>query len=234
MLPKLNTPTYTLVLPSTNEEVKYRPFLVKEQKLLLMAQESDDQKDMLRTTSEIVNACTFGKVDAKVSPIFDIEFVFLKLRAKSVGETAQINVLCPDDNETYVDTSVNLDEIEVQISDDHSSEVVLTDTVKMVMKYPKLDDIKGFSAADSGVKNIFNIMKTCIYEVHDGLQVYNRVDMTDKDIDDFIEQMDTKQFEKITQFFETMPRLRHMISVTNPKTNVTSEVLLEGLESFFS
>jgi len=232
-LPKLDTPTYSLVLPSTGQEVKYRPFLVKEQKLLMMAQESKEKTNIMETMSNIISSCTFNTINPNQVPLFDIEYIFLKIRSKSVGETQEVRVLCPDDGETYTKVKVNLDEIEVQLTEDHSNEIHLTDKIKMIMKYPQLKDMKGLDSIDTTqMEQIFAVMKHCVWEVHDKDKVYNRVDITDKDIEDFIDSFDNQQLESIVKFFETMPKIRHLIKVTNPKTKVESEVILEGLESF--
>ena len=231
-LPKLDTPIHTLVLPSTGQEIKYRPFLVKEQKLLMMAQESEEDDQMYHIMSNIVRACTFDKVDADTVPLFDIEYVFLKLRAKSVGETAKLRVLCPDDEKTYTELEVNLDNIDVQMTENHTNIVELSDKVKIIMKYPQLKDMKMIGADLQGVEQVFSILKYCIHEVHDGEKVYNRVDVTEKDIEDFIESFSTTQLESVINFFDTMPKLRHTMTITNPKTKVMSDIVLEGLQSF--
>tara|TARA_B100000579_G_scaffold328836_1_gene278861 strand:- start:461 stop:1171 length:711 start_codon:yes stop_codon:yes gene_type:complete len=232
-LPKLNTPTYSLVLPSTGEEVKFRPFLVKEQKLLMLAQESENNKEMLDTVVKIVSSCTFNKVDPTHSPLFDIEYVFLKLRAKSVGENVEVTLLCPDDEETYTTKKINLDEIEIEVDESHSNEIQLTEQIKLIMKYPQMSDMNQINTQDNSQINlVFSVLKHCILEVQDGDTSYQKVDISDKDLEEFIDSFDTEQFEKIMTFFETMPKLREKVEVTNPKTQVTSEIVLEGLESF--
>ena len=232
-LPKLEAPTYMLELPSTNEEIKFRPFLVKEQKILMMAQESENENQIYESMSKIINSCTFGKLDATTAPLFDVEYVFLKLRAKSIGETAKLTIKCPDDEKTPVEVEINLDKIDVQVTEGHSNEIPISDTIKLVMRYPQLKNMKGVDMQKgSNVEQIFSILKTCIWEVHDGDKIYNRVDISDKDIEEFIDSFSNEQFEKVQNFFETMPKLRHTIEVENPKTKVKSEVLLEGLESF--
>ena len=232
-LPKLNTPTYSLVLPSTGEEIKFRPFLVKEQKLLMLAQESEDNKEMLDTVVKIVSSCTFNKVDPTHSPLFDIEYVFLKLRAKSVGENVEVTLLCPDDEETYTTKKINLDEIEIEVDESHSNEIQLTEQIKLIMKYPQMSDMNQINTQDNSQINlVFSVLKHCILEVQDGDTSYQKVDISDKDLEEFIDSFDTEQFEKIMTFFETMPKLREKVEVTNPKTQVTSEIVLEGLESF--
>ena len=232
-LPKLDTPTYRLTIPSTREEIQYRPFLVKEQKLLMIAQESEDEKEILDSVSKVIRACTFDKIDITTSPLFDIEYVFLKLRSKSVGEKTTVRVLCPDDKKTYAQVEINLDEIEVQMTDSHTNIIELTDKIKLVMKYPQLKDMKNIGDIKGG-EQAFSVLKHCVFEVHDSDKVYNRVDISDKDIEEFIDSLSTKQLELIMNFFETMPKVRHAVTVTNPKTKVKSEVIVEGIESFLA
>jgi len=229
-LPKLNTPQYELELPSTGGKFKFRPFLVKEQKLLMMAQESEKEEDISEAVMNIIDSCTVG-LDARKLPIFDIEYVFLQLRTKSVGETATIKVKCPDDDKTYVDVTIKLDDISVHMTADHTNVVQLTDNIKILMKYPLMTDMKGVDFSD-GITGTFGLISKCVHEIHDGDTIYNKVDMSDKELDEFVDTMDTKQFENIMEFFNTMPKLRHAISVTNPKTKKKGEVMLEGLDSF--
>ena len=229
-LPKLNTPQYQLELPSTGGKIKFRPFLVKEQKLLMMAQESEDDDQISQAVITIIDSCTEGLV-AEELPIFDVEYVFLQLRSKSVGETAKVLITCPDDGETQVDVTLKLDEIAVHMTADHSNEVNLTDKVKMVMKYPKMSDMKGIDIS-GGIDGTFGLISRCVTEIRDGDVVHNRVDMTDKDLNDFIDTLDSQQFESVMEFFNSMPKLRHAITVTNPKTKKKGEVMLEGLDSF--
>ena len=232
-LPKLKTPIYTLDLPSTGEKVKYRPFLVKEQKILMMAQESENSEEIFDAISSLINSCTFDKVNGKTSPVFDIEYIFLKVRSKSVGETTTVNVLCPDDNETRVPVSIKFDDIYVQITDEHSNEVKISDDIKMVMKYPQLSDIKGMTLKEkTQTSQVFDILKKCIWEVHHGDVIHNRVDISDEDIEEFIDNFTTEQFEMVIKFFDTMPKLRHEVEVTNPKTKVKGKVIIEGLDNF--
>ena len=231
-LPKLNTPQYELELPSTGGKIKFRPFLVKEQKLLMMAQESKNETEITDAISNIINSCTNGKVNAKTSPLFDVEYVFLQLRAKSVGETADLKVKCPDDNETYVDVKINLMDVSVQMTENHKNVVEITDSIKIVMKYPVLNDMKNVDNKSKEVDNVFHLLKTCINEIHDGDVIYSKIDMTEKEIDEFVDSLNTSQFESLMDFFKTMPKLRHPISVTNPKTNKKGEIIMEGLDSF--
>ena len=231
-LPKLETPTYEMVLPSTNEKVKFRPFLVKEQKILIMAQESKDDTQIANAMGQLVSSCTFGKIDADVSPMFDIEHIFLRLRGKSVGETVELSLLCPDDEKTYAKTKLNLEEVGVHMTADHTNEVIISEKVKIVFKYPLLKDMKNITVDTNEMEKIFKLMNLCISEIHFSDKIYHRVDMTDLEIDEFINSMNTEQLQEIIKFFQTMPKLRHVVKVTNPKTKVTSEVVLEGLQSF--
>jgi len=230
-LPRIDTPTYQTNLPSTGQSVQFRPFLVKEQKIIMMAQESGEEREMIQALSELVTACTFNKIDIANAPTFDVEFLFLKIRGKSAGETVQINMICPDDEVTQVSTKVDLDQVKIQTQEGHKNVIDITDAVKMVFKYPTLLDISKIGSIETS-DGIFKLMSRCIHEIHYGDDVYNKVDISDKDIEEFIDQLTGEQFEKITQFFQTMPKLSHKVLITNPKTNVQSEVLLEGLQSF--
>ena len=232
-LPKLKTLTYELNLPSTGKAVKYRPFLVKEQKNLMIAQESDDAKIIENAFADIINDCTFGEIDPYKMPLFDIEYVFLRLRGKSVGEKIKLNVLCPDDEKTRVDVEINLEEVAIQMHGDHTNVVEVTDSISVIMKYPSLSDMDGFDASGR-VESLFDMLKRCVHEIHDGDDVYARVDMSEKELNEFIESMSTDQFENLSTFFETMPKLQHAIEVTNPKTKKKGEVLIEGLQNFFA
>ena len=230
-LPKLETPTYELSLPSTNEKIKYRPFLVKEQKILYMSQNSDDETTMADSVGQLVSSCTFNKIDPYVSPMFDIEYIFLKIRSKSVGSEVELRVTCPDDNKTTVPVKINIDDIDVQMTTGHSNEIQLTDKMKLVLRYPLLKDMKSDKKV-TDIDKVFDILVKCIHEVHDGDKVYNAVDVTKDDLNTFVEQMTTGQLELIMQFFDTMPKLRHIVKVTNPKTKIKSEVVVEGLQNF--
>ena len=231
-LPKINTPTYELELPSTGEIIKYRPFLVKEQKLLLIAQESGEEKQIANAMGELVNSCTFGKVNTKSAPMFDIEYLFLKIRGKSVGEKVKLNLICPDDGKTTVPYELNLEDVECQVQDDHSNEIQINEDIKIVFRYPLLNDLQNVKASAGDSEKTFHFMECCIDSIHSGDDVFQRIDIKDKELSNFIEQFTNEQFEKITQFFNTMPKLRHIVKVTNPKTKKKNEILLEGLESF--
>ena len=231
-LPRVNTPDYTLELPSTGKTIKYRPFLVKEQKILMMAQDTKDETQLADAMGTLVSSCTYGTLDASTSPLFDIEYVFLKIRSKSVGSKVDLMVVCPDDEKTQAKVSLDLDDINVTMTDDHINEVQINDKVKVVFRYPILSDLKGLVENPTDVERVFHVLNRCINEIHFGDDVYQRSDMTEKDIDEFVDQLTTEQFERLSDFFNSMPKLRHAIKVTNPKTKVKSEVVLEGLESF--
>ena len=231
-LPKLNTPTYELELPSTSEIIKYRPFLVKEQKILLLAQESGEEKQIARAMIELVESCTFGKINGKTSPLFDIEYLFLRIRAKSVGETIELNVLCPDDNETQVPVTVEVDDIKITMLENHKTEIEILENVKINFRYPILDDMEGLLGVESNVDSVFTLIERCIKSIVHGDEVYYRVDMTEKEVSEFLDSLTGEQFELLVQFFESMPKLRHVVQVTNPKTKKKSQVILEGLQSF--
>jgi hypothetical protein len=231
-LPKLNNANYELTLPSTGKQLRYRPFLVKEQKALMIAQESEDDKLIENTFAQIISDCVLDEIDPYKLPLFDIEFIFLRIRGKSVGEKVQLNLLCPDDNKTRVDVEINLEEVDVQMPVDHSNVVNLTDDIKIIMKYPSLKEMSSFD--DGGqVQSMFDMMKGCIHEVHDGETVHHRIDMSENDLENFIDSMSTDNFENMSNFFETMPKLIHVIEVTNPVTKKKSEIPIEGLQSFF-
>ena len=231
-LPKLNNANYELTLPSTGKQLKYRPFLVKEQKALMIAQESEDDKLIENTFAQIISDCVLDEIDPYKLPMFDIEFIFLKIRGKSVGEKVQLKLLCPDDNKTYVDVEIDLEEVDVQMPVDHNNIVNLTEDIKLIMKYPTLTNMKSYDE-DGQIKSMFDMMKNCIHEVHDGETVHHRIDMSEDDLDNFIDSMSTDNFENLSNFFETMPKLMHVIEVTNPVTKKKNEIPIEGLQSFF-
>ena len=231
-LPKLNTMTYELELPSNGETIKYRPFLVKEQKILMIAQESEDDKQIQNAFAQIVKDCTFGELDPYVMPMFDLEYVFLQLRSRSVGEKVKLKLICPDDNETEVQVEIDLKNVNVQMTEDHTNVVTLTKDISMIMKYPNLSDMDGFDPQGQ-ILSLFEMIKRCILEIRDGETIHNKVDISNKELDKFIDSMSTENFEGVSNFFETMPKLRHVIKVTNPKTKKKSEIPIEGLQSFF-
>ena len=231
-LPKLNTVTYDLKLPSSGQKIEYRPFLVKEQKALMIAQESGEDAQIEKAFAQIINDCVLDDVDPYILPMFDIEYVFLRIRGKSVGEKVKLSVLCPDDKKTRVEVEVNLEEVDVQMSVDHSNTIELNDGISVIMKYPCLGDMSGFNE-EGEVKSLFEMIKRCVSEVRQGDTIYNRVDITDKELDEFIDSMSAENFEQVTNFFNTMPKLIHVVEVKNPKTKKKSEVPIEGLQNFF-
>jgi hypothetical protein len=231
-LPKLQTPEYKLLLPSTQEEIKYRPFLVKEQKILMIAQESGDERQIADAMGTLVSNCSFGAIDINKSPMFDIEYVFLQLRAKSAGGKVKLNITCPDDEETKVEVEINLEEIAVQHSVEHSQEITITEDIKLKLRYPMLRDIQNISSDVGEFEKALLMVHGCIESVIYGEETIYRIDMTNDEISEFIDSFNTEQMENILKFFETMPKVRHIIDVVNPKTKKKGEVLLEGLASF--
>ena len=235
-LPKLSTPTYELVVPSTNKKIKYRPFLVKEEKILLLAMETEDESQMANAVKTILSNCIQTprfKIDNLA--LFDIEYIFLNIRGKSVGETVDLKITCPDDEVTTVDVQIDLDEITVEKQEGHSNIIKMNDDISVVMKYPSMDLFIKNNMADSSseVDDVFEIASMCIDQIVDGEEVYEASNCSKKEINEFLEGMDTKQFLKVQKFFETMPKLSHTVSVTNPNTQVKSAVVIEGLASFF-
>ena len=231
-LPQLNTPSYEMEVPSTGETVKYRPFLVKEQKVLMIAQETGKEGDMARAMCDIVKSCTDGKIpNPQKLPTFDIEYMFLQLRAKSAGAEIELQITCPDDGETKVPVKINLEEVKVQRDDAHSTDIMITEDIGVKMKYPSMMDISKYSAGKTKAVDLtFGIIKDCVESVFDSEQVYE--DMPKKELDEFLESMNTEQFGKIQTFFDTMPKVKHTIKVTNPNTEVESEVIVEGMQNF--
>ena len=233
-LPILETATYELTLPSADVKVKYRPFLVKEEKVLLQALESNDDVEIKNAIKDIVSTCTFGQVDAGKLPTFDLEYVFLQIRSKSVGEVANIRLRCPDDKETYVTKEVDLSKVEVQVDDAHTNEIQVNDKVKIIMKYPTIDtvdpklNIKGMKT-----QQVFDMIAGCIHSIYDGEKQHSTGDYSKEELDKFLESLDRKSFDKLNKFFETMPQLRHEIEIENPKTKVKSKIVLKGAQDFF-
>ena len=237
-LPKIATPTYELVLPSTDQTIQFRPFLVKEEKLLVLALESEDNKQITTAIKSVLKNCVLTKgIKVEQLPTFDIEFLFLNIRGKSVGEELEVNIVCPDDEKTQVTVDINLDDIQVQKNEEHNKQIKLDENLIMEMMYPSLDQfIK--NNFDFNEKNqmdqSFQLIASCIDKIYTEEEVWATADCTKKEVNDFLEQMNSGQFKLIETFFETMPKLSHTISVTNPKTKVESDVVLEGLASFFA
>ena len=236
-LPKIATPTYELELPSTGQSIQYRPFLVKEEKVLVIALESEDNKQITTAIKAVLKSCILTKgVKVESLPTFDIEYLFLNIRGKSVGEELEVNVICPDDGETTVPVTINLDEIEVQKDENHSNKIKIDDSIMMEMKYPSLDQFikNNFDFNDkNAMDQSFDLIASCIDKVYTEDEVWATADCTKKEVKEFLESMNSQQFKDIEAFFESMPKLSHTINVTNPKTKVESEVTLEGLASFF-
>ena len=236
-LPKIATPTYELELPSSGKTIKYRPFLVKEEKVLVIAMESEDTKQITNAIKAVLKSCVQTKgIKIETLPTFDIEYLFLNIRGKSVGEELEVNIICPDDEETSVPVMIGLDEIQVEKSDDHSPQIKLDANLMMEMKYPSLDEFikNNFDFNEENqMDQSFQLIASCIDKIYSEEEVWATSDCTKKEVNEFLESMNSSQFKLIEKFFETMPKLQHTIEVTNPKTKVKSEVVLEGLASFF-
>jgi hypothetical protein len=237
-LPKISTPSYELELPSTEETIQYRPFLVKEEKLLVIALESEDTKQITTAIKTVIKNCILTKnIKVEALPTFDIEYLFLNIRGKSVGEELEVNIICPDDGETQVPVKINLDDIKVQKNEEHTNKIKVDKSIMMEMKYPSLEqfiknnfDFTNKNAMDQS----FDLIASCIDKIFTEDEVWSTADVTKKELTDFLESMNSSQFKEIEKFFETMPKLSHKIKVKNPKTEVESEVILEGLASFFA
>ena len=237
-LPTIATPTYELELPSTGKKVKYRPFLVKEEKLLVLALETESTKDITTAIKNVLKNCIQTRgIKVENLPTFDIEYLFLNIRGKSVGEDIEVNLICPDDDVTQVPTTINIDDIKIQKDEKHTNKIKLDDNLMMEMKYPSLDQFirSNFDFnEDSNVDQSFDLIATCIDKIYNEEEVWSTSDCTKKEVRDFLEQMNSMQFKEIESFFETMPKLSHSIKIKNPKTKVESTVVLEGLSSFFA
>tara|TARA_B100002019_G_scaffold288105_1_gene301200 strand:+ start:3246 stop:3953 length:708 start_codon:yes stop_codon:yes gene_type:complete len=233
-LPKLNTPRYKLKLPSDGRVVNFRPFLVKEEKLLLIATETGGQDGLFDAIKQIISECS-DITDVENLATFDIEYVFLQIRTKSVGETVNVQITCPDDNETTVEAEIPLDDIKVKKTRGHKPEIKLDDSVIVKMKYPSLDTFVEMNfSEDQGVEQVFKMAASCIESISDAEQVYDASDSTKEELNEFFESLTSSQFKLIQEFFETMPKLAYTLKVTNPNTGVESDVELEGLASFFA
>ena len=235
-LPKISTPTYELELPSTGKKIKYRPFLVKEEKILIIAMESDDEKQITNAIKDVISSCIITR-GVKVDQLstFDIEYLFLNIRGKSVGEEVEVLVTCPDDGTTKVPTVINLDDIKIQKGKGHSKDIKLDSELVLRMKYPSLDEFikNNFSSQEITVDNTFDLICSCVEQVYTEEESWLASDCTKKELKEFLEQLSSKQFQEIEKFFETMPKLSHTVYVTNPNTGVENEILLEGLTAFF-
>lgn len=236
-LPQISTPTYELVIPSSKKKIKYRPFLVKEEKILILAMESEDPKIIANAVKDVIGSCVLSKgIKVEKLSTFDIEYIFLNIRGKSVGEDIEIMVTCPDDEKTQVPAVIHLDEIKVHIDKDHSPDIKLDDSYTMRMKYPSLNEfVKSNlgSGDDLAVDDTFDLIASCVDQVYSEEESWAASDCTKKELSEFIEGLNSKQFKDVEKFFDTMPKLSHKVKVTNPNTKVESEIVLEGLQSFF-
>jgi len=237
-LPKISTPTYELELPSTGQTIKYRPFLVREEKLLVLALETEDIKQITNAIKTVIKNCIETKgIKVESLPTFDIEYLFLNIRGKSVGEQVEVNIICPDDAETSVPVKINIDEIKVQTTKNHTNKIKIDDEIMMEMKYPSLDQFikNNFDFnSNNAMEQSFDLISSCIDKIYTEDEVWTSEDVTKKELSEFLEQMNSSQFKEIENFFETMPKLSHKIKVKNPNTKIDSEVVLEGLSSFFA
>ena len=235
-LPKISAPSYELVIPSSKKKIKYRPFLVKEEKILILAMESQDTKQIANAVKDVISHCILTRgIKVEKLSTFDIEYLFLNIRGKSVGEEVELMITCPDDEKTQVPTMINLDDIKVQIDENHNPDIKLDDEYTMRMKYPSMDEFikNNFAAGDINVDDTFKLISSCIDQVYSEDESWTAADCTKKELNEFVESLNSKQFKDVEKFFETMPKLSHKIKVTNPETKVENEILLEGLQSFF-
>ena len=236
-LPKISTPTYELVIPSTGKNIKYRPFLVKEEKVLIVAMESEDTRSIANAVKDVIKNCIITRgVKVEELSTFDIEYLFLNIRGKSVGEEVEVLVTCPDDGVTKVPLTIALDEIQVQFDEEHSRDIKLDDALTLRMRYPSMEEFikNNFAVSDISVDDTFEMITSCIEQVYNEEESWSAKDCSKKELKEFVEQLSSKQFKEIENFFGTMPKLSHKISVLNPNTDVESEVVLEGLASFFA
>tara|TARA_B100000963_G_scaffold320938_1_gene303861 strand:+ start:30 stop:746 length:717 start_codon:yes stop_codon:yes gene_type:complete len=235
-LPKISTPTYELVLPSSGRKIKYRPFLVKEEKILIIALESQDQKQIANAIKDILSTCilTRGTKVDKLST-FDIEYLFLNVRGKSVGEQIEVMVTCPDDGKTQVPTSINIDSIKVKKSKDHTTDIKLDDVYSLKMRYPSLTEFikSNFNVEDMKVDDTFELIASCVDQIYSEEESWTSDDCTKKEMVDFVESLNSSQFKEIEKFFDTMPKLTHTVTVTNPNTKKENKIVIEGLQNFF-
>ena len=232
-LPVLNNPNYEMELPSTGEKIEYRPFLVKEQKILMMSMESEDVSAQSKAVVDIIKNCTFGAINDKVEtlPTFDIEYMFLRIRSKSVGETVELIITCQDDGETKVPVNINLEDINVVKTEGHDTTIMITDKIGLTMRYPTMKQLMSYDMSKiTTMEGTFKVINDCLENVFDENEVYE--EMNSKELQEFIEQMTTEQFQKVSEFFNTMPKLKHTLKVKNPNTGVENEVVLEGMQSF--
>jgi len=236
MLPKIDVPRYTLKLPSTGKKIEYRRFLVKEEKILLLAMESEAKDEIINATQNIIENCVYGDVDVNELPTFDLEYIFLQIRAKSVGEIVKLKLLCPDDNKTYAEVEIDLSKVEVHVDEDHTNKIVVDEKKKigLIMSYPTINsvdptlEVKGMKT-----KQMFELLTNSIYQIYEGDKMHSPADYSKEELNKFIESLDSKAFQSVNKFFDTMPKLKHTIKIKNPKTKKESEVVLSGLSDFF-
>ena len=235
-LPKIEVPTYELTLPSEDKKIKYRPFLVREEKILYIAMETGQNKEMINALKDVVGACTFDVLNVDRLPIFDVEYLFLQIRAKSVSEVTKFRAICPDDGKTYVETEVDLTKVEVQVDDEHTNRIILDSerNLGLILRYPTLKNYDiGRGLDNIEIDKVFNILIDCIDHIFEGDKIYPAKDTSKQELKEFIEGLPQDAFTKIKSFFDTMPKLKHEIEVTNPNTNVTSKIVLTGIADFF-
>ena len=233
-LPKVVAPTYELELPSSGKKIKYRPFLVKEEKVLLIAMDSGDEKQITQATVDVIKACVTSRIKVEELPSFDLEYLFLKIRAASVGEEITVNVVCMDDNKTKVQHTININDVQVFRPKGHNEKVMINKNVGVIMKYPKLDHFIDFGVRGETNMDGLDIIVGCIDQIFDGEDVTESSECTTKELKEFIESLTQRQFNKVSKFFETMPKLQHKFEVVNPNTKKSSTYTLEGLQSFYA
>ena len=231
-LPIIAVPTHELEIPSSKEKLTYRPFLVKEEKLLLLANETGEDPEIINAIKQIINNCTFEKIDVETLALFDLEYIFLNVRAKSVGEIVTLKLLCSDDRETYADVEIDLNDIKVNFPEGHTNKIELSDTVGILMRYPQFNLVR-ISQKGSDTEYIFKMIKECISTIYEGDTVFERSDFSDEDLDNFLDSLTSEHFQQLQGFFETMPKLTHDVKFKNPKTKKQTKMTLEGMQSFF-
>ena len=236
-LPKISTPTYELEIPSTKKKIRYRPFLVKEEKILIIAMESQSDTEIANAVKDVLSTCILTK-DVKVDTLstFDIEYLFLNIRGKSVGEDVEVLVTCPDDNKTKVPVRINLDDIKIITHNDHKRDIKLDDSLLMRMRYPSINEFikSNFSTSEVKSEDTFDLIISCIEQIYNDEESWSTSDCTKEEMNDFLDQLNSNQFKEIEKFFDTMPKLSYTLTVNNPNTKVKSDVKLEGLAAFFA
>ena len=236
-LPKISTPTYELEIPSTKKKIRYRPFLVKEEKILIIAMESQSDTEIANAVKDVLSTCILTKgIKVDTLSTFDIEYLFLNIRGKSVGEDVEVLVTCPDDNKTKVPVRINLDDIKIITHDDHKRDIKLDDSLLMRMRYPSINEFikSNFSTSEVKSEDTFDLIISCIEQIYNDEESWSTSDCTKEEMNDFLDQLNSNQFKEIEKFFDTMPKLSHTLTVNNPNTKVKSDVKLEGLAAFFA